>query len=180
MFSKIFYIGFVVSVLLLAACDSNNGDKSNQSSRKGDLKLQKESLIVANKYLVNSENTDITNYINRHKLSVVETGSGLRYQITSNGTGTKAEIGNIVVLNYKVKLISGDVIYSSDENGPLQFKIGHGGIETGLEEAILHMRVGDKAIIIIPSHLAYGLLGDSKRIPKRSTIIYEIEVTNIN
>jgi len=40
--------------------------------------------------------------------------------------------------------------------------------------------VGDEAIIIIPSHLGYGLLGDNKKIPQRSTIIYEIEITNIN
>jgi len=101
-------------------------------------------------------------------------------QIVVHGKGKNAKNGDIVTLNYIVKLITGDVIYSSDDKGPLQFELGHSVVESGLEEAILNMRVGDEAIIIIPSHLAHGLLGDNDKIPQRSTVIYEIEFTNIN
>ena len=41
------------------------------------------------------------------------------------------------------------------------------------------MREGDKAKAIIPSHLAYGFIGDEKQIPKRATLIYDIEVLNV-
>jgi len=129
--------------------------------------------------MVNSESIEIDNYIRRHKLNVIKTGSGLSYQIIKHGNGEKAIVGKEITLNYKTKLITGDVIYSSKESAPKSFTIGHGGVESGLEEAILNMRVGDEAIIIIPSHLAFGLLGDRKKIPQRSTIIYEIEITNI-
>jgi len=40
----------------------------------------------------------------------------------------------------------------------------------------LHLKRGDAAIIILPSHLAFGLLGDQDMIPPRSTVIYEIEI----
>lgn len=174
-------ISLLVLILLInLGCDNDNSYVSNNGNKIGKKDKEKESLIKANRYLVNSENTDIDNYIRRHKLDIVESGSGLKYQITKQGTGEKASSGKIATLEYKVKLITGDIIYSSEEDGPLSFEIGHGGVETGLEEAILNMRVGDEAIIIIPSHLGHGLLGDSKKIPQRSTIIYEIEFTNIN
>ncbi len=165
---------------LIMSCDNDNSYRNNTDKKHGKDQQEKESLIKVNRYLVNSENTEIDNYINRHKLEVTKTGSGLKYQIVKHGDGEKAVTGKIVTIEYIVKLITGDVIYSSKENGPLSFKVGHGGVETGLEEAILQMRMGDEAIIIIPSHLGYGLLGDGNKIPQRSTIIYEIEFTNIN
>jgi len=167
----------LIVVTLLASC---NSDSSDSNIKKIKIILnQKESLIKVNKYMVNSESIEIDNYIRRHKLNVIKTGSGLSYQIIKHGNGEKAIVGKEITLNYKTKLITGDVIYSSKESAPKSFTIGHGGVESGLEEAILNMRVGDEAIIIIPSHLAFGLLGDRKKIPQRSTIIYEIEITNI-
>jgi len=176
--TKINIIELLIILLFVVSCDASN--KNDGTENNINNKSQKESLIKVNKYLVNSENTEIDNYIRRHKLNVVESGSGLKYQITKHGAGEVAEKGKIVSLNFKTKLITGDVIYSSDSSGQKIFEIGHGGVESGLEEAILNMRVGDEAIIIIPSHLAFGLLGDNNKIPPRSTVIYEIEFTNIN
>jgi len=179
------FLRFITYILLLlvtsVSCTSCTPDSHNNNSKSGNntSKAKKESLITANRYMVNTETKEINNYINRHKLNVIETGSGLKYQIYKQGSGEKAAKGKIALLNYKVKLITGDVIYSSDENGPKEFMIGYGDVESGLEEAILNMRVGDEAIIIIPSHLAFGLLGDNNKIPQRSTVIYEIEFTNI-
>ncbi len=164
--------------VMLIGCD--NTDSVTDNNRKGKKGSKKESLVKVNRYMVNTETKEIENYIARHELDVTETGSGLKYQIIRHGTGEKATRGKTVTLNYKLKLITGDIIYSSEKDGPKVFKVGHGGVETGLEEAILNMRVGDEAIIIIPSHLGHGLLGDRKKIPQRSTIIYEIEFTNIN
>lgn len=169
---------FLIIMILLVSCNTGSSDE-NTTENQNKPKSKKESLIKVNRYMVNSESNEINNYIRRHNLNVVETGSGLMYQITKHGDGERAIKGKVATLNYKVKLITGNVVYSSDESGPKEFVIGRGGVETGLEEAILNMRVGDKAIIIIPSHLAYGLLGDNESIPRRSTIIYEIEFTNL-
>lgn len=170
---------FLIIAIVFISCNTDSA-KENSNPNQNSSKSKKESLIKVNRYLVNTETKEINNYIRRHRLNVIETGSGLSYQITKQGDGDKARKGRIATLNYKMKLITGDVIYSSDETGPKEFKIGRGGVESGLEEAILNMRVGDKAIIIIPSHLAHGLLGDNRHIPPRSTIIYEIEFTNLN
>jgi FKBP-type peptidyl-prolyl cis-trans isomerase len=108
-----------------------------------------------------------------------ETGTGLRYMIYRDGSGLKAEKGKVAILNYKLWLITGDLVYSSETNGPKSFLIGKGGVESGLEEGILLMKVGDKAKMILPSHLAHGLLGDEKKIPPRTAIVYDIELVEL-
>lgn len=160
--------------MLLGACNQSvdNGTNEMKSSSK-------ESLVKVNRYLVKSENEDIENYIRRHQWEMEETGSGLRIMIYEHGTGDLAKKGQIVELDYDLSLITGDVVYSSKGNESLVFEVGHGGVETGLEEAILLMRKGDKAKLVIPSHLAHGFLGDDIKIPPRSTVIYDIEIINL-
>jgi len=170
---------YLIIILLgsLGACNTPekpNSDEQNLQSKS------KKSLVVANQYLTRTENEEIENYIKRHQLKVVSTGSGLRYSVLKEGDGPRPKRGDIVTLTYKTRLITGDVIYSSDELGPMVFEVGKGGVETGLEEAILHLYLGDQAVIILPSHLAFGLLGDQKKIPPRATVIYEIEFIKLS
>ncbi|MDP2723619.1 MAG: FKBP-type peptidyl-prolyl cis-trans isomerase [Bacteroidales bacterium] len=164
-------------IVLLFSCKNSE----NQSEKKGTSYAEtKESLVVANRYLTRTEEEEIEHYIKRHHLEVTETGSGLRYSVVKQGDGSFPQKGDVVTLEYKVRLITGDRIYSSDESGPLVFQVGKGGVPSGLEEAILHLKVGDQANIILPSHLAYGLLGDNNKVPKRATIIYEIEFKKLS
>ncbi|HOI87851.1 MAG TPA: FKBP-type peptidyl-prolyl cis-trans isomerase, partial [Lentimicrobium sp.] len=74
----------------------------------------------------------------------------------------------------------GDEIYNSDKDGLKEFLIGRGGVESGLEEGILLLRVGDKAKFIIPSHLGFGLLGDQNLVPPKSTLIYDLELISLH
>lgn len=170
--SALILIGF----LLLISCNSNqnNSQQENLDSRKMD-----EHLIYANKQVVKEEAEQIERFIKRYHWKMNETGSGLRYDIYLHGTGVKAEPGKLAVLKYNVRLINGTEIYSSDKNGLKEFIIGHGGVESGLEEGILLLRAGDRAKFIIPSHLGFGLLGDQDKVPPKSTLIYDLELIAI-
>ena len=53
-------------------------------------------------------------------------------------------------------------------------------IESGLHEALKFMCTDDKALFILPSHLAHGLIGDSDQIPPMVPIIYDIHLMKIN
>ena len=168
----------VIAVILLVGlpqCTSNETKKENKNSQVSTNKT----LEKANRYLIRKEYEDIENYIRRHKLDMNETGSGLRYIIQMEGTGPKAENGKTAVLNYRLSLLTGDVIYSSEEDGQKIFEIGKGNVESGIEEAMKFLQAGDKVKLILPSHLAFGLLGDNNKIPPRCTLVYDIEVAEI-
>ncbi len=155
----------------------------NEPAREGRTQSRnalREPLIEANKHAVKTESQHIEDFLRRYKWDMQETGSGLRYMVYKKGEGRPARKGDIVILEYTASFITGDVVYSSDEEGPLVFEVGKAEVISGLEEGILLLRVGDKAKFIIPSHLAYGLVGDDKRIPGKTTLIYDVTLLEIN
>ncbi|NOZ46483.1 MAG: peptidylprolyl isomerase [Chlorobi bacterium] len=168
---RIFSIGILVSILVLSGC--------KQIHRPVNTKKYKEPLIKVNKYLVNKDNESIKSYLKRHNLKMQQTKTGLWYKIIRKGE-IQAKSNQIATINYKVKLLTGELCYSSDSLGPKSFKIGQGGVEPGLEEGILMMHEGDKAQFILPPYLAHGLLGDGDKIPARATIIYEVELIRLS
>lgn len=165
----------VVFFVLLAFVYSSCGNSGEEKVEMNPQQI-KEVLIDANKVAAEQEALQIDGYVTRRKLDVITTGTGLRYQIYHKGTGEKAKTGMTAVVSYEVSLIDGKVVYSSKDGGFDEFVIGSDRVESGLHEGICYMNVGDKAKIIIPSHLAHGLVGDYKKIPIRSTIIYDIEL----
>jgi FKBP-type peptidyl-prolyl cis-trans isomerase len=171
---KLNIIIFFALVFFFAACTDDNANKGKPHGKSAA-----ESLVKANRYLVKQEKEAIENYIGRHNWQMQETGSGLRYAIVEKGKGEKAVQGKVAVLQYSTRLITGDLVYSSAKDGLKIFVIGHGGVESGLEEALLLMHQGDKARLIIPSHLAFGLLGDDDKIPPRATVVYELELIEL-
>ncbi|MFH0866292.1 MAG: FKBP-type peptidyl-prolyl cis-trans isomerase [Bacteroidota bacterium] len=136
-------------------------------------------LTNVNKQLVKAEDEQIRDFIKRYGWDMNETGTGLRYLIYYNGNGAKAEAGKTAKINFEVKLITGDICYTSKNDGAKEFIIGKSNEISGLEEGILLMKEGDKAKFVIPSHLAFGLLGDEDKIPKRATLIYDVELIEI-
>jgi FKBP-type peptidyl-prolyl cis-trans isomerase len=41
------------------------------------------------------------------------------------------------------------------------------------------MRKGEKALFILPPHLAHGLIGDMNKIPPLTTVVYDIELIGL-
>jgi len=109
----------------------------------------------------------------------VKSGTGLRYQVYEEGVGDSVRVGSKVKLAYKISLLNGKICYTSEKSGPKVFVVGKSDVETGLHEAIQYTKVGDKARFILPSHLAFGLAGDSEQIPSKATLIYEVEVLQL-
>ncbi|MFU8845127.1 MAG: FKBP-type peptidyl-prolyl cis-trans isomerase, partial [Bacteroidales bacterium] len=128
---------------------------------------------------VMTEDQRIDDFISRHNWKMNATGTGLRFVIYRHGNGPKAEIGQVARFNYSLVLLNGDTISTSSESGPMEFMIGQGGVENGLEEGILLLKKGDRAKLIIPSHLAFGLVGDMDKIPAKATLVYDIELIDL-
>lgn len=154
-------------------------NSQNEKQPTANTEEFREKRIRENQQFVQTEDQRIDKYIKRHKLDMTKTSTGLRYNIYKQGGGEQAKEGQWAKVNYSVSLLDGTEVYSSKEKGPESFLIGRDAVESGLHEAITYMRVGDKAKIILPSHLAHGLTGDMDKIPPRSTIIYDIELLSL-
>ncbi|MGN0032837.1 MAG: FKBP-type peptidyl-prolyl cis-trans isomerase [Candidatus Limimorpha sp.] len=141
-----------------------------------DANSRRESVEKANRYMVRQENELINDYIARHNWDMVETGTGLRYRIVKHGDTALIKRKDIVSMEYEVRLLNGELVYSSNELGAKVIVVGRGGIESGLEEAMLHLHRGDVADIILPSHLAHGLLGDGDKIPPKAALVYSVRI----
>ncbi len=161
-------------VVLLVACKSN--PKRYSAKEKKEFK---ENLVKANKGLVKKDQDEIADYISRRGWNMKKSETGLWFEILKQGNGKKAAVGMVAQLRYEVKLLDGTLCYSSDSLGIKKFKIGQGGVESGLEEAVLLLKCGDYARFVMPPHLAYGLIGDENKIPPRSTIVYNVELLKL-
>lgn len=110
----------------------------------------------------------------------ITTPSGLTYLITKKGTGRLPKKGETVVVHYTGMLTNGVQFDSSRErNEPFAFKLGAGQVIKGYDEGFSNLRVGDHAILVIPSNLAYGSRGAGDVIPPDSKLIFVVEVVDI-
>ncbi len=104
--------------------------------------------------------------------------SGLQYRVITEGTGKIPLATSTVKTNYRGKLINGEEFDSSYKRGePAVFQCG--GVISGWTEALLLMKVGSKWELFIPPHLAYGEQGAGGVIPPNATLIFEVELLEI-
>jgi peptidylprolyl isomerase len=124
----------------------------------------------------------ITQYLTTASITTAQKQpSGLYYvPVTANPTGTPATAGKTVSVLYTGRLMDGTVFdaTSQRDNKPYEFLLGSGSVIKGWDEGIALMRKGEKAILLIPSALAYGPR-TSANIPANSVLRFEVEVTDV-
>lgn len=107
--------------------------------------------------------------------------SGLQYIVIRAGDGPEAEAGNVVSVHYTGWLTDGTKFDSSIDRGePIRFPIGTGHVIAGWDEAVGMMRVGDKWRLILPHEIAYGPQGRPPVIPPSSTLIFDVELVDVD
>ncbi len=158
---------------LLLNCKMQSKEQHNKR------RVTAEELISVNRYMVGKDAEAIKEYIKKNQLNMTETNTGLWYHIDKEGLGRQAVMGDRAEIAYSISLLDGTLCYSSDSLGNKSFKVGQGGVESGLEEGILLLKEGTKATFIMPPHRAYGLVGDDDKIPGRSTLVYKVEVISL-
>lgn len=111
---------------------------------------------------------------NGQKEGVVVTESGLQIETVVEGKGAQAKDGDKVLVNYKGTLINGTQF---DANDSTEFNVN--GVVKGFKEGIMAMKEGGKAILTMPSDLAYGDRGAGQNIPGGSTLVFEVELLKV-
>ncbi len=115
---------------------------------------------------------------NGKRSSVVTLSSGLQYEIMTEGNGPKPVATDKVKTHYHGTLLNGDVFDSSVDRGePISFPVN--GVIKGWTEALQLMPVGSKWKLFIPYDLAYGERGAGAQIGPFSTLIFEVELIDI-
>ncbi len=165
----------ILFAFALLGCDGCRNSKDNTLAHQPT----QEDLIAHNKAMHLEETQMVHDFIKDKKWPMTETGTGLNYWIYENGTGAKAELEMFATISYTVSNFDGVEIYKSEPANPGMFKIGMDNVESGLHEVIVLMKVGDKAKVVLPSHLAFGLTGDSSKIPHSTPLVYDIQLIDL-
>ena len=115
---------------------------------------------------------------NADREGVITLESGLQYEILKEGTGQIPKASDKVKVHYHGTLLNGDVFDSSVQRGtPASFGVTQ--VIKGWVEALQIMPVGSKWKLFIPSDLAYGSRGAGAKIGPYSTLIFEVELLDI-
>lgn len=168
----------ILSMLIFFPGCSGSQNRTSQTKEE-QKEISLETLIRVNRSLVKREQSLIKSHVEAHDLGMQQTGTGLWYRIDKEGEGPLVVKGQVVTLDYRIDLLDGTHCYSSDSLGVKEFKVGQGGVESGLEEGILLLNEGAEASFIMAPHLAHGLIGDDDKIPARAIILYNVEVLNV-
>ncbi len=133
----------------------------------------KENVINANKYLIEREETSIKSYIERHGWMCTTMGCGVRIEETHKGEGQEINNDDTVTVCYSAEDLSGKTLYSDTT---ISYIAGRLEPTEGFDAAILTLRYGSEARMIVPSTAGYGVVGDGDAIGSRKAVVYHVKV----
>lgn len=142
--------------------------------------------IIEEKYALWLEEVAVTNLVdaeaflesNKANDGVIETASGLQYQILTAAEGPKPTDMDTVEVNYQLQMIDGTLIESSYDRGETaHFPVTQ--VISGFSEALLNMNVGSVVRTWIHPDLGYGANGTESILPN-SLLVFDIELVGID
>ena len=140
-----------------------------------------------------AEKAAIAQYIKDNNIKVKPQESGIYFISTKRGSGNLVKQGQKVKVNYAGYLLDGryfdtNIESVAKEQGlynpqrpyePMEVSAGVGQMIPGFDEALLLMRKGGKATVIIPFAQAYGSRDMGPDLPAFSTLVFEMEITDV-
>jgi FKBP-type peptidyl-prolyl cis-trans isomerase len=135
-----------------------------------------------NQELSARENIKINTFLAHYThLKMKQTTSGLRYMIYKRGNKLEplAKNGQQALVKLQIGLLDGTICYQTKTDEIERITIAHSEKESGIHEALLLMRKGDQAKLILPSYLGHGLLGDRLKIPPQSILYIDIQLIEL-
>lgn len=165
---------FFWCLIILFACSEKSVDE------QPEIKWNQEKSVHLNKELAIEEELQIKMFIERHLQWKFETtGTGLRMCFLEKGTGELAKVGDIVQVESNYSLLDGTLCHQTKSDEVEEFTVDKSDVESGVQEAIKKMHVGDKVKLIIPFRLAQGLVGDLQEIPPLATLVVDLKLIKI-
>lgn len=123
---------------------------------------------------------DIKAYVKKNGINGQPDSDGIYKKIIKEGSGDAIGNGKMVNVLYTGTLLDGTV-FDSNQNAdsPFKFNIGAAQVIPGWDKMVAGMKIGEKALIVIPSDMAYGSQQKGP-IPAYSPLAFEIEVLSVD
>lgn len=164
-------------LLILVSCED---DSKKDNPKKNEIEWTADHSTQFGETLAKEEEIAIKLFLKqRSEWEIAESGSGLRYWIYESTDGRPAREGDVVRVEFIVKLLDGTICYETDEDEYSIFKVDKSDVETGVQEGIKYMKEGERAKLIIPSHLGHGLIGDLDKIPPMQVLVVDLYLKEI-
>ena len=176
--SKLLFVIALMFLCLGPGCNDTGKQKSQQVPvSETETKQIKDQFVRANQQLLKRESDAMDSYEKTHKLKFVHTATGIRYLVyKASESGDSVKAGMQITMAYNVSLLDGTPCYSSRQDGLKTFVVAQEDAESGIHKGVQFLKRGDKALLMIPSALAHGLLGDFKKIPPQMPIVYDLQI----
>lgn len=108
------------------------------------------------------------------------TASGLVIEDIVTGEGVEAGSRKYVTVHYTGWLTDGSKFDSShDRAEPFSFHLGASQVISGWDEGVQGMKIGGKRKLTIPPDLGYGRQGAGGVIPPNATLVFEVELLDV-
>lgn len=125
----------------------------------------------------------IDEYLTNNALPFIADKTGLRYNITTLGTGPIPTLYSKVRIKYTGKILSNETVFYTGTNGPTEvFDSRVINYIYGFQAALTKMPVGSKATLYVPSGLGFGnqiTQGSGVQVPANSNLSYEMELLEL-
>ena len=108
----------------------------------------------------------------------VESDAGLLYEDIACGAGDQAGRGDRVTVLYSAELLDGTVVESRTDE-PLTTRLGVGTLIEGWDDGISGMKAEGVRRLTVPPDLGYGGSGLPPHVPPDATLVFEIELIEI-
>ena len=106
--------------------------------------------------------------------------NGIQINNIIEGEGVEIINHSKIQVHYTGKLQDGTKFDSSFDRGePFSFQIGLRQVIEGWEIGLMGMKVGGKRTLVIPPELAYGERGAGDLIPPNATLIFDVEILDV-
>jgi FKBP-type peptidyl-prolyl cis-trans isomerase FkpA len=168
-----------IAILFASALMGCNGCSEQKPAAEVNYEQIQKDLIQARKSEHEAEMKKIQEYVAENKWPMVQTSTGIHYWIYEQGSGVKAKTDDLVILDYTIHLLDGTLCYKTDSITPSTVRIGMDNVESGIHEVLLYMSEGDRARVILPSHMAFGFTGDSNKIPQNASLLYDLKILEV-
>lgn len=167
-------------LIILLGCTFLFGCSSPEKKQPTNTNWSLEKSAIVNNSFAQEEEMHIRLWINRHQqYKFNKTGTGLRYCIYQDSVGPIVKSYDEVDVRFKLYELDGSLIYKTDSTEVSHFTVDKDYVETGIMEGVKFMSEGDRAIFLIPSRSAHGLLGDLKKIPPLTVLVVKMDLVKL-